>query len=590
MKKRTIRGSLLWTCTVVIVVSFFALAVLFSVNQGLRTRDQTMAVLRGQTRSAAAAVDGEIDRMRTMAMNISYSTRVQDQLNLRYSVSRSEEAAKLSTILSVIIFPNRPIDQINLYTRDGLRVSSGLVNGISEADVTIQPWYDDLVTGNTRQRIFYSGPDEALSKFATDRYGKLFVTLVMELYDNFGSKCGFVEIRQRVSRIAASVAAYTTSYGESLYLFDRDGCLIYPQIDTGPDLSEAVQHTGFPAEFTVAKVSGKNLLLCAAPCGGGRFYTVMCISRADLFRPVLEQITTILLLTLGTLVLAIFLSQLAARRITAPINTICERIGGIDIEHPAALPELKTNIIELQTLYDTFVRMQSSLSEHVSKLLQLQNQEMQSRMLALQAQMNPHFLFNSLQAVQAMADEGMNDEIGVMCQSMANILRYISSDSAQLVPLEDEIRYTTDYLRCMEIRYQGDLESGVDIPDSMKHVRVPKLCVQLLVENAIKFTTTLPPPYRINISGTVRDGTYELRIRDNGPGFGSDTLEVLNTQMDEIRRTRTLPSLKINGMGLLHVFIRFCLLYDNKFTFRTENNPEGGACVLIGADIDDSQV
>ena len=60
--------------------------------------------------------------------------------------------------------------------------------------------------------------------------------------------------------------------------------------------------------------------------------------------------------------------------------------------------------------------------------------------------------------------------------------------------------------------------------------------------------------------------------------------------MDEIRLTRTLPSLKINGMGILHVFIRFCLLYDNHFRFRLENNPQGGACVVIGANIDESKV
>ena len=228
--------------------------------------------------------------------------------------------------------------------------------------------------------------------------------------------------------------------------------------------------------------------------------------------------------------------------------------------------------------------MQTTLSGHVTQLLELQNQEMQSRMLALQAQMNPHFLFNSLQVIQAMADEGMDAEIAEMCQSMAGILRYISSDSAQQVPLEKEILHTRDYLRCMEIRYQGDLSCEIDLPEEMNPVPVPKLCVQLLAENAIKFTTTQLPPYRIRIEGSVTEDSYELRIRDNGPGFGEDTMEALREQMVEIRRTSTLPSLKINGMGILHVYIRFFLLYGERFIFRLENNPEGGACVVIGGD------
>ena len=590
MKKRTVRGTLLGTYSIIIVASFFALAALFSVILGSRVRSQTLAALRRQARAAAAATDLEIDRMSTMAMNISYSTRVQDRLFPRRGISASDEAEKLSMILSIIVFPNRPIDQINLYTQDGMRVSTGLNNGVSAAEAADQPWYDDLAGESGHQRLFYSGPDESLSKYATGHYARQYITLAMALYDNFGNGCGFVEIKQRVSRVASAITSYSAIYGENLQFFGADGSLICPQPGGDPALFEAARDMGFPEEFARRRVDGAEWMLCCAPCGGGRFYAVMGIRQIDLLRPVLEQIATILLITLAALTLAIVISHLASRRITAPIDAMCEQIGSIDIGSHAALPELDTDLMEMQTLHDAFARMQSSLTEHVDKLLELQNQEMQSRMLALQAQMNPHFLFNSLQAIQAMADEGMNREIGMMCQSMANILRYISSDSAQLVPLEDELKYTQDYLRCMDIRYQGDLQYHIDVPEAMNRVAVPKLCVQLLVENAIKFTTTRRPPYRVRISGTVNGDDYELAITDNGPGFGEDTLKALYAQMDQIRRTRALPSLKINGMGILHVFIRFCLLYDNQFTFRLENNQEGGACVFIGANIHESEV
>ena len=82
---------------------------------------------------------------------------------------------------------------------------------------------------------------------------------------------------------------------------------------------------------------------------------------------------------------------------------------------------------------------------------------------------------------------------------------------------------------------------------------------------------------------------HPLSIRDNGPGFEAETLAALEEQMREIQRTGTLPSLKINGMGILHVYIRFRLLYD-EFCFRLENNPEGGACVTIGAKTNEQSV
>lgn len=577
---RTVRGTLLGTYTVLILLAFAVLATAFSLIHGNRVRSEVLNTLSQQAQSMAAAADREIDQMRTMAMNITYSTRLQDRLYLRQRTSGglSVEADRVSMILSLIVFPNRPIDQINLYTRDGIRISSGMDNEITRDSAETKPWYGPLSEQENAQLLFFSGRDEKLSKYVTDAYGKEFVTLVLENYDNFGTRCGYIEIRQRISRILSAMMAYRPGFGESVFFFDREGKQIFPAAEEEPLFALAADR-GFPGAFTAA---GDGRLLCCVPAGRGQFYTVMSIRGADLFRSMRDQIVTILLITLGALMVTVLASGLVSRRITRPLADICDQVGRIELEHPEPLPAVDSDIREIQTLHTSFSRMQETLSGHVTKLLELQNQEMQSRMLALQAQMNPHFLFNSIQAIQAMADEGMDAEIAEMCQSMAGILRYISSDSAQLVPLEKEIRHTKDYLRCMEIRYQGDLACEVILPPEMDPVPVPKLCVQLLAENAIKFTTTRRPPYRIRIEGTMSGDCYELRIRDNGPGFDPETRAALTAKMEEIRRTATLPSLKIQGMGILHVYIRFFLLYGEDFVFRLENNPEGGACVVIG--------
>ena len=137
---RTVRGTLMGTYAVLILLSFAVLATAFSLIHGSRVRNEVMNTLRGQTQAMAAAADREIDQMRTMALNITYSTRMQDRITLRRENTGglSGEADRMSMILSLIVFPNRPIDQINLYTRDGIRVSSGLDNEIT-ADCSIFP-------------------------------------------------------------------------------------------------------------------------------------------------------------------------------------------------------------------------------------------------------------------------------------------------------------------------------------------------------------------------------------------------------------------------------------------------------------------
>lgn len=596
MKHNTIRSTLLGTYSAIILIAFSIMAALYAAIQVPTLKEQAFSTLQQHTLSVAASVDDEIDQMRTIAMNIAYSTMVQDRFfheeNTDPSVfSDSSDAEVLSTLLTTLIFPNRPVDQINLYSIDGTMVASGLNNKIVKQSAKDLPWYDDIIISPNHQVLFYSGSDDAISKFSTDTYGKQFVSLIVQNYDNFNNVCGYIEVKQRLTRVISAGINYNASYGEQLYFFDNEGALLFPaNVDVSPELFSLAKERNFPEEFVSFSLSNAKQYLICVPCDDGSFYTIMVVPEKTLMAPVRNFILNIVMITIFAFLGAFAMSYFASRRITDPIDDICRQITGIDIENPAPLSPLATDISELKALHESFDQMQSTLSEHVGKLLMLQNQEMQSRMLALQSQMNPHFLFNSLASIQAMADEGMNPEIIVMCQSMANILRYISSDSSQEVPLEEEIRYTTDFLICMSIRYQGDLTYHIDIPKSMNDIMVPKLCAQLLVENAIKFSTAKRPPYHIQITGITDDNHYELHIRDNGPGFAQETLDTLYEKMEEIKKTSMLPSLKINGMGILNVYIRYCLLHENTFIFRLENNPDGGACVVIGEYYNESKI
>ena len=361
---RTVRGTLLGTYTVLILLAFAVLATAFSLIHGNRVRSEVLNTLSQQAQSMAAAADREIDQMRTMAMNITYSTRLQDRLYLRQGTSGglSEEADRLSMILSLIVLPNRPIDQINLYTRDGNRVSSGMDNEITRDSAETKPWYGPLSEQENAQLLFFSGRDEKLSKYVTDAYGKEFVTLVLENYDNFGTRCGYIEIRQRISRILSAMMAYRPGFGESVFFFDREGKQIFPAAEEEPLFALAADR-GFPGAFTAA---GDGRLLCCVPAGRGQFYTVMSIRGADLFRSMRDQIVTILLITLGALMVTVLASGLVSRRITRPLADICDQVGRIELEHPEPLPAVDSDIREIQTLHTSFSRMQETLSGHVT--------------------------------------------------------------------------------------------------------------------------------------------------------------------------------------------------------------------------------
>lgn len=398
---------------------------------------------------------------------------------------------------------------------------------------------------------------------------------------NFNNSQGYIEIKKNLSSLLSAAISYESVYGEAVYVFDGQGNRLFPLDASDADTlyAEAAAQS-FQAE-AVLSADGTSFTF-SAPSAKSDFVTILAIDRSQVLAPVYDYAKSILVIILCTLLFALLFAYFAARRITTPISQICREVSSFDIADPPAPQRLRTEIYELHTLHESFTEMEAKLVESMNRQLLLQNQDMQSRMLALQSQMNPHFLFNSLATIQSMADEGMTDEIQIMCRSMSNILRYISSSSGVSVPLQDELRHTEDYLTCMSIRYQGNLSYSIAVPEAMLALDVPKLCVQLLVENAIKFSATRRPPYCISILGAMDETHYEISIRDNGPGFSEEALTMLHQKISEIDKTGLLPSLEINGMGLLNIYIRYRLLHGDRTIFRLENQSGGGAAITIG--------
>ena len=139
----------------------------------------------------------------------------------------------------------------------------------------------------------------------------------------------------------------------------------------------------------------------------------------------------------------------------------------------------------------------------------------------------------------------------------------------------------------MKMRYEDDLIYHINIPEEMKDIRIPKLCLQLIVENSIKYATkNVRAPWIISIDGRMTGIYWEITVKDNGPGFLEDDLKEINDKIAYINQTDLLPGLEINGMGLMNIYIRFKTLYHGKHIFRVSNYAEGGALVTIGGELD----
>jgi len=243
---------------------------------------------------------------------------------------------------------------------------------------------------------------------------------------------------------------------------------------------------------------------------------------------------------------------------------------------------MNTSFNEFDELNDAFHNMSSELKESMNELIETRQQELKSRSLALQSQMNPHFYNNSLYSIMILSENGQSEDVITLCRNLSGIMRYVTKTTDQQVSVADEINYVSKYLYCMKIRYQSSLNYVIEIPKELETVRIPKLIIQPLVENALKYGIDCTPPWEITIRGVVTEEYWKIEVTDTGTGFTREALETMEERIRVAQATIGMPELEIDGMGLLNVYLRWKLFCDKRFLFEYGNRPEGGSVVTIG--------
>ena len=601
--KKSVRTTLQFVFFLLVTAVFLVYISYFIISESRKIKTQAFETVSRDTQTASAFMDEEIKSVNIVMQNVAYSNLIKEHF-LAYmnrpvssgdgNYSEMQNIKVLTDLLTAIMGPSRPVDQIYLYSLEGGCVGVGLDNSNTSDHVDDKPWYDDL-KNSENNRLVFCDRDERLTKFFTYEDGSRFLTVASVYQSTYYKPKGVIEVKHSISSLISKLKKIDTgAYNEKIYIYDQTGKSIYSFTNDNMAEKYASLVTGNeqPAYDEPRHISyNGNTHLFVNTSSYSGFTTVIAIDNNDVYRPIYDYIKANLLIFAGFIVLILLLSYVVSRIITIPVMKMYSNISSLHTDKESmltgSLEKIDTNIIELDTLYSAVMDMHDRAKASMNREIVLNNQRLQSQILALQSQMNPHFLYNSLATISAMADEGMNNEVTKMCQTISRILRYISSDKDPLVPVNEDVSHAKDYLECMKMRYEDDLIYSINIPDEMKDIKIPKLCLQLIVENSIKYATkNVRAPWIISIDGRMTGIYWEITVKDNGPGFNEADLKEINDKIEYINKTDMLPGLEINGMGLMNIYIRFKTLYHGKHIFRVSNYAEGGALVTIGGELD----
>ena len=261
------------------------------------------------------------------------------------------------------------------------------------------------------------------------------------------------------------------------------------------------------------------------------------------------------------------------RSITDPIDALACRVSEIgrgDLSRRQPVQAEDPKLLTLSTGIE-------DMAERLDKQIELNRQE-QIRLRGIelsliQAQINPHFLYNTLDAIVWLIETGKNEQAEEMVTSLSRYFRAFLSNGQDIVTLAQEQQHVCSYLEIQQVRYKDILEYRIEIDQAVADCRIPKLTLQPLVENAI-YHGIKPKRGKgtVTVTGRLADGYVTLEVADTGAGMAKEDLQQLRRQLESDQAT---------GFGLISAYKRLQLMYGRDCRFTIESQPGLGTAITI---------
>ena len=294
-------------------------------------------------------------------------------------------------------------------------------------------------------------------------------------------------------------------------------------------------------------------------------------------RGMIGRQTTLLIISsvvaMGALFIALLLYSLrVSRSITGPIRALTEKAERFGADNFSSLP-VDTSIAELKTLDRNFDKMAGRITSLMEKQRQDQQSLHRAELELLQAQINPHFLYNTLDSIAILAESQREEDVVNMVTSLSTFFRNSLNRGEDIISLRAELIQAKSYLEIQQIRYSDILTYSISLPEEIQDVTVPKLILQPLIENALYHgIKNRRGRGVIQITGKKQNDDILLQVRDNGAGMTEEQLQRLQAGVYEEHHS---------GLGLKNVHQRIRLYCGEPYGLTFESKQGIGTTVTV---------
>lgn len=492
----------------------------------------------------------------------------------RPSDMTSSENTALGVELEGYMASRDDIINIFLAREDGtLVINDGDFKRKEGMDFRKEAWYQSAIL---EESMVISNAH--IQNMIVERY-KWVVSLSSAMTDDItGERQGVVLVDLNFNLIDDMLS--NLSLGEKGYMFiiDADGDIIYHpkhELIYSGIKSEAIDLILNSGDGHVTAAEGsrtKNYIVSTSDFTGWKVIATVYEDEMKPYDVITRQIY--ILISSLAIVIAIILSIIISKHYLHPIKDLSDGMdrfknGDLDTRVDIAMEN------EFGELADDFNDMTVQIKRLIQENSQKEKAKRKFELKSLQSQINPHFLYNTLDSIVWMAEAGMNDDVVKMTYSLSKLFRISINRGSEFVSLEQELEHIESYLAIQKLRYGEKLDYSIEADPSLMSFRLIKIIIQPIVENAIYhgIKKTSGPGF-IDIKVMELDGNIRITIADNGVGMDENTIARL-LDKDGHR------SISKGGIGVKNVDQRIKLYYGEAYGVTIESEVFEGTTVTL---------
>ncbi|AOZ93454.1 cache domain-containing sensor histidine kinase [Paenibacillus crassostreae] len=366
-----------------------------------------------------------------------------------------------------------------------------------------------------------------------------------------------------------------------ILLVNKQGNIVFNK--AGGQMGEHIEFpflaSGYSKEkgYYIDDYRDEKSLITFLPSYNEEWYLV-AITPMNLIRSESDSIRNVaIMLGLFSLLSAFWFDQFFISKL---VRSIISAVNGMKrVQQGVFIPILshKKSDDERDLLIDGFNRMSTQINELILQVETEQGRKKEAELQALVAQINPHFIYNSLESINSMAILQGNKDISKMVISLGKLLRISINENQELIPIHMELEHVRHYLNIQKFRFEDQFDYSIDFPESMKYFMTQKLIVQPIVENALYHAIEpMESKGYITIQAYESEKDILIDVIDNGPGFDQSTLMNLwNTDSTGQKKYRN------NGVGLKNVHERLVIRFGSPYGILICSSPGYGSTIRI---------